>query len=331
MEFDVLKKETSILGRKVLEASAGTGKTFAIEHLVLRLLLEKKELLLPQILVVTFTREAARELRERIRRNMEKALQGASFPYLLSHPNTEKIKEALESIDEASIYTIHGFCLRAMKEFAFESDVLLQEEEEKRKFHPYAKKFLRNLSPALIHPFQISELLRKYKDIESLCQKLVQEVSRKKEPLPSYKDLYREVENAFISYPPFDPAFIKEDFLSLFPYYKLSKFKEEDLLEEVELLAKMPSEEAFILLAETKLSLASFLSEDNRKKRAGKEPSLHYPDFFSWVEKKIYPLLKWQQTPSASFATLPCFWKSVSALRKAFSLPTKSSKRCRKQ
>lgn len=294
MEFDVLNKGTSIVGKRVLEASAGTGKTFAIEHLFLRLLLEKKEL--PQILVVTFTQAAARELRERIRKNMEKALEG-TFPYLDPSSHFEKIKEALDSIEEANIYTIHGFCLRAMKEFAFESDLFLEEEEEKRKFHPYAKKFLRNLDPSLIHPFQISALLQKYKDIESICQKLAQEVSRKQEPLSSYKDLYKEIEHAFLSQPSFDPVRIKEDFLSLFPQYKLSKFKEEELLEEVELLTQMPSEEAFFCLGETKLALTSFLSEENRKKRTGKEPSLHHPDFFPWVEKKIYPLLEKAKDP----------------------------------
>jgi len=64
--FDCLAKETTILGPHFLEASAGTGKTFAIEHVVARLLLSGT-FTLEQILVVTFTRAAARELKLRIR------------------------------------------------------------------------------------------------------------------------------------------------------------------------------------------------------------------------------------------------------------------------
>src|SRR5579872_1501341 len=72
--FDVLSRQLNIRGSHLLEASAGTGKTFAIEHLVIRLLLEGKDpLLLEEILVVTFTRAATRELKNRIHGNLQKA------------------------------------------------------------------------------------------------------------------------------------------------------------------------------------------------------------------------------------------------------------------
>jgi exodeoxyribonuclease V beta subunit len=55
-------------GLTVIEASAGTGKTYSISHLVPRLLLEGALPDLSQLLLVTFTKDAARELAERVRR-----------------------------------------------------------------------------------------------------------------------------------------------------------------------------------------------------------------------------------------------------------------------
>ena len=61
-------------GVRLLEASAGTGKTFALAHLVLRLVTERK-LNLKELLVVTFTEAAAAELRDRIGRRLNDALK----------------------------------------------------------------------------------------------------------------------------------------------------------------------------------------------------------------------------------------------------------------
>ena len=76
--FDVMDLEAPLFGMRLLEASAGTGKTFTIEHLFVRLLLEappnEAPLVLEQILAITFTRAAAREMRMRIRTNIKKAL-----------------------------------------------------------------------------------------------------------------------------------------------------------------------------------------------------------------------------------------------------------------
>ena len=62
--FDILNSPLS--GTNLIEASAGTGKTYTIEGLFVRLILEKR-LLVDQILVVTFTNAATEELKDRIR------------------------------------------------------------------------------------------------------------------------------------------------------------------------------------------------------------------------------------------------------------------------
>ena len=124
LKFDCLAIDTPLFGPHFLEASAGTGKTFAIEHIVARLLLQKIEL--SQILVVTFTNAATRELKLRIRSNLEKIYsQKSQFPYLDTIPKSdlprvcetsglEPIGDALSSFEQNQIFTIHGFCSRIL-------------------------------------------------------------------------------------------------------------------------------------------------------------------------------------------------------------------------
>jgi len=125
----------------LIEASAGTGKTFTIALLFLRLVLEKK-LTVDRILVVTFTEAATKELRDRIRKRLRECLlafqQGASdddkLQALLDKPTIEhedalfRLTNALRGFDEAAIYTIHSFCRRVLRDNAFESGMLFDTE-----------------------------------------------------------------------------------------------------------------------------------------------------------------------------------------------------------
>lgn len=122
-------------GVNLLEASAGTGKTYSIQNLVLRLLLEK-EFPLESILLVTFTRAATAELRGRILKIIHQALLFLSGELqeeedrkrlgpLLANADPEKsrklLRKALADFDRASIFTIHGFCQKVLSDQAFES------------------------------------------------------------------------------------------------------------------------------------------------------------------------------------------------------------------
>jgi len=102
----------------VIEASAGTGKTYTIEQLVVRILCAPPELRAPidRILVVTFTEKAAGEMRERIRLRIEKALASETDPSTVS-----ALRAALDGFDGAAISTIHGFCQRVLQQYAFEN------------------------------------------------------------------------------------------------------------------------------------------------------------------------------------------------------------------
>jgi exodeoxyribonuclease V beta subunit len=121
-------------GLMLIEASAGTGKTYALAGLVLRLLLEEG-FSIRQVLVVTFTDAAAGELRDRVRRRLVEAMAafkaGESKDKLLQALLTKEtinraeaqrqLWRALLDFDEAPIHTIHAFCQRVLEEQAFET------------------------------------------------------------------------------------------------------------------------------------------------------------------------------------------------------------------
>ncbi len=105
----------------VIQASAGTGKTFTIVQIVLELL-RGKQAKLENILLVTFAEKAAAELKDRLRQAITAALHdlmlaGSSGPDVES---AAVLQEALDSFDQAPIFTIHGFCQRLLTEYAFE-------------------------------------------------------------------------------------------------------------------------------------------------------------------------------------------------------------------
>src|SRR5262245_6277335 len=118
---------------QVIEASAGTGKTYTITRLFLRLVLEAG-IEVDRILVVTYTVAATEELRERIRALLGEALaalrgddesdpQVAELVARVSDraEATRRVQHALWNFDRAGIHTIHGFCQRVLVESAFES------------------------------------------------------------------------------------------------------------------------------------------------------------------------------------------------------------------
>ena len=123
-------------GHVVLEASAGTGKTYALEHLVVDLLLGRG-LQLEEILVVTFTEKAALELQLRVRGLLERLRRQEVTPegtdpacaWALDEAARKRLDAALSGFESATIATIHGFCQRVLQESAFECGRLLRQEQ----------------------------------------------------------------------------------------------------------------------------------------------------------------------------------------------------------
>ncbi|WP_296593018.1 exodeoxyribonuclease V subunit beta [Methylophaga sp.] len=117
-QFDLL--QTPLHDVNLIEASAGTGKTFTLAGLYLRLILEH-QLNVDQILVVTYTRAATQELRDRLRKKLsdERKLILNEQPH--RNEDLKRLDLAIQSFDEAAIYTIHSFCQQVLRDFAFES------------------------------------------------------------------------------------------------------------------------------------------------------------------------------------------------------------------
>ena len=130
-------------GVRLIEASAGTGKTFTLATLVTRLVVER-DLRLAQVLAVTFTDAATQELRKRIRERLQLALalagsapgEGEAAEAALTRALLDthlqrsgepvaalrrRLRRAVDDIDLAAVFTIHGFCARVLREHALES------------------------------------------------------------------------------------------------------------------------------------------------------------------------------------------------------------------
>lgn len=126
--------EVPLCGVHLIEASAGTGKTFTITSLVLRLLVEE-ERPIETILAVTFTNAATAELKERVYSRILKALScmrdgrdPGPDPVLLAlceRPDRARavrlLEKAAADVDRAGIFTIHGFAARMLSDHPFES------------------------------------------------------------------------------------------------------------------------------------------------------------------------------------------------------------------
>ena len=139
-------------GIRMIEAAAGTGKTYNIQNLVLRLVLER-DLPVSTILVVTYTEAATAELQSRIRdmfRNALHAMTGGAVPdrelprirAILEHAGNflpedvllRRLRSAYLDFDAGTVSTIHGFCQRMLAEYAFESgglfDTVIRTDQE---------------------------------------------------------------------------------------------------------------------------------------------------------------------------------------------------------
>ncbi|MBN2669061.1 MAG: UvrD-helicase domain-containing protein [Bacteroidales bacterium] len=137
-------KTVSLERSHLIEASAGTGKTYSIALLVLRLIMESG-IDVKQILMVTFTNAAVAELQTRIRIFIKQAylytteeelpkeliikeLVDDAFKKKNKKDVGHFLKGAVLNLDELSVSTIHSFCQTTLSEYAFETDQLSGQE-----------------------------------------------------------------------------------------------------------------------------------------------------------------------------------------------------------
>ncbi|HAT29855.1 MAG TPA: exodeoxyribonuclease V subunit beta, partial [Janthinobacterium sp.] len=199
-------------GTRLIEASAGTGKTWTIAALYLRLVLGHsghggadgfgRALLPAEILVMTFTRAATRELSTRVRERLleaaayfrEPAADGADAfldALLEAYPGhgerqraAHRLMLAAETMDEAAIFTIDAWCQRMLREHAFDSGSLFDEElvsDEQALFEDAAHDYWRQQ----VYPLNagaLAPLLACWPDV-AVLKRSVRELARRAELL----------------------------------------------------------------------------------------------------------------------------------------------------
>ena len=174
-KLDVLRMP--LKGVQLIEASAGTGKTWTLAALYVRLVLghgvDTDGLMPPQILVMTFTEAATAELRDRIRERLAKAAlffrghQEEADDFLLNLQATlgdednlkhaERLELAAQWMDEAAIYTIHSWSSRMLRQHAFDSQSLF--DQKRLEDAPALKlKLVKDYWREFIYPLEAKQL-----------------------------------------------------------------------------------------------------------------------------------------------------------------------------
>jgi exodeoxyribonuclease V beta subunit len=212
---------------QAVEASAGTGKTYSIAILALRLLLEKN-IPVNKILMVTFTRAAVAELELRVRSFVRQALEIARDinvadadenikSIIVSRINAtsaeeviKKLENAVALLDETAVLTIHSFCQRVLQEFSFETmqafgTGMLSEEDYQIITDDHLNDYWRR-KIATLHPDILTALLRK--------QEIVKPGSSKPATFKLERSvIFKMVKSGLSGKKPFNPELLVEDFL----------------------------------------------------------------------------------------------------------------------
>lgn len=180
--------EIPLEGTALIEASAGTGKTYTITALFLRFLLEKR-VSIDKILVVTFTIAATEELRIKLRARIIEAIdwlkktsenrpEDGFLEGLLSDIDQQEALQLLSDVasrlDELAVYTIDAMCLRVLQDFSFESGLPMRmdfvaNDYEIRKL--VAEDYWRRTIGGKDH-FAIDELTSSFKSPSALLNRL---------------------------------------------------------------------------------------------------------------------------------------------------------------
>lgn len=325
--FDILDRNQNIHRHTLLEASAGTGKTFTIENLVVRLLIEDPACTIEEILVVTFTRATKNELKERIHRNIEQALcliknkdrdKSPDFLKKILEDETQisivkrRLEHALMDFDLASITTIHAFCEHSLKDFSFIFDEETEAMNDVVKSHEIRKVihdfFLTGLKNDLYSPVQLQYVLSsKKQDIRNVENALIKLLSKgiPIAPTENFQALFEQFQEIIISLRErLNAQNIKDDLkrsASLFKKIIDSKTKEikSEIQESINLLDNLLSEKITLNTFEKTVSdgleVLKLFSKDNLKCKAVLPDSLH---FIEDLQNELMPVINKARNPN---------------------------------
>ena len=186
-------------GASIIEASAGTGKTYTLCRIILKLIIEKA-IPIDRILAITFTQAATEELNTRIRALLRNCLNELEtgvimetvLQEILSHGSidselaSKRLRHSLQTFDEASISTIHGFCKRSLDLVSLESDIAfdanleqIDEELIARLKDEYIRIHILEKSTLLSVVFDQTPKYKQYRKALGLCQAIHMTLARR--------------------------------------------------------------------------------------------------------------------------------------------------------
>lgn len=305
LAFDVLNPQQKIYGNFFLEASAGTGKTFTIAHLVVRLICESSPPIpISKIGVVTFTKAAAFELKTRIKELLIKLKEDLEndLPTFIDDKLYDKkelifrLKGALLDFDFAPISTIHGFCFQILKKHApfLNLKPHLQSQDDtsiEAICYDHIKQFLKSetQTSCLCKKQKEALLASKKGDLHALILSLKQLILSgiELENLPSWDTLKKEIKDSLKETLP-----DKQELFSYINRYKLSPVTKQEVLFQLESLYKNYRDKDTLEELLFKKPFWDFLCQDNLKVKL--EPSYSYEaeNFFNKFKAVTAPLIK---------------------------------------
>lgn len=325
--FKVLDRNLDIHRNYLLEASAGTGKTFAVENLFVRLLVEtdpnkQKPFELQEILAVTFTRAATRDLKTRIRSQIEGAvaiLNGATSDpipdYLFailecgvetSQKACKNLMQALFCFDQAQIFTIHSFCHRLLRDHLFESGVSLDVKGGDEPLSTaivlqVVQDFLRTeVNSEIYNSEQFRKLAKTKEDLDDLKINLVKEINKNhvsnsplsfQEQFTSFCEKMSLLKKLGFS----DSEKIYDDFIAQTVCYNKICDRQGNIhpenIDKARRFADLFNRDSwkiedFELLIKDGLYFCEVFTLSNRKNKAP-SPSLHYPTFVEVLKEHL--------------------------------------------
>lgn len=317
-QFDCLATSTDIWGSHFIEASAGTGKTFTIEHVVARALIEDEAIEIDNILIVTFTRAATRDLSLRIRKRLRACIadlerKSSEYEYIKAlidcgeeaiNAGLDRLKRALSVFDKAQIFTIHSFCHKMLKSAGIEANVTFgQVDPAENGYEIFAQAqvhdYLRvGLDAKQFSTSQIEKALRfSGGKLDLLTRKLLF-LTHKIDSKAAYltiEDAHHAINSELQK---IHTSALQEELCTLAKGFKGLSDRSGNLFSEVNEQIEMWSK----VICEKKISLEQLndvirsdpnlllsLNDNNQKKRAA---SLEFPEWFLQIQKNITPLIQ---------------------------------------
>nr|NGX46601.1 RecBCD enzyme subunit RecB [Chlamydiota bacterium] len=310
LSFDILDPNQNIFQNTFLQASAGTGKTFAIQHLISRFLLEGEEpYKIDQILAITFTREAAKEMKERVQQNLRalrmSVISGQMEGYLTgvsTQKALERLEEAELSFDSAPIYTIHGFCKKMLVESALQASFPLKSDGDFDHRELMRRSIKDTLGDPEIPKWELMRLLgRARMDFDRLVNQLVVAMENSEEPEDSAAELGETLFS--LQERGAKGGLLAGDFAQLLPHHK--RVGNPAFPEQAEQLAKWiggesPTESAWgELMSGSEWFLERFATSNVRLRAPDFDTlPLHYPGFSQELHDLLVPLWKKARDPA---------------------------------